>query len=159
MWPRLLLILTILSTGCSRHQGVSLPDGEYYGYEPMCNLSPQADPDAYWYHANVLTVHGTELHIEKAPRYLSKGKVIASASDGGFYTYEGTIELVTGKRILVRLREVSCDYCAVRVDDPLPSKKTSEYILAIESSLFFELDHVRYSSKRDPSLDWRPAPN
>jgi hypothetical protein len=64
--------------------GAPVSDGTYFGYEFMPNLSPEDDPDAQWFHANSLTIRGAKLTIEKAPRYISKGEVFVSASDGGF---------------------------------------------------------------------------
>jgi hypothetical protein len=46
-----------------------------FGYEPMTDVTPE-NPNDYWY----------------SPRCLSDGQVLASASDGGFYGFGGTIE-------------------------------------------------------------------
>src|SRR6185312_7877011 len=75
--------------------------------------------------------------------------------DGGFYTYEGSFEPL-GARILAELRAVACDYCAVRSDDPLPSKKRREYVVVRNSDGSFELDRVVYRPMPDPKLHGSP---
>jgi hypothetical protein len=84
--------------------------------------------------------------------YLSRGEVISSASDGGFPVYEGALETVGG-RMVVRLRKISCDYCGIPVDDPLPSRIEREYIVRFIADGSFELDRVVYSTKPNPKLE------
>jgi len=142
-----------LIAGCARP--ASIPDGTYYGYEPMGNLSPD-QPDASWYHENVMTVRGGAIRIEKSPQWRLRDSVYSSASDGGFYTYEGSFEPVAG-RIVAKLRWTACDYCAVRSDDPLPSKHVREYVVGQNSDGSFELDHVVYRAAPNPKLHGTPG--
>jgi hypothetical protein len=123
-----------------------IPDGTYYGYQPMPNLSPDEDPHAYWYHANVMTIRGARLEMKNSPVYESHGKMIWSASDGGFYRYEGTIETL-GARLLFRVRGIDCDYCGIRAD---LFERTDEYVARVNADGSFEVDHVTYRATPDP---------
>jgi len=148
---RLAVVLLLLAAaGCASTP--LIPSGTYFGYESLCNLSSEEDPDAYWFHENTLTVKGNEVQLEKAPRHLSKGKVWASASDGGFFTYKGTMEHVGG-RLVITFRDVKCDYCARRVDAP----PVEEYIVPLAEDGTFHVNHVRYSKERNAELSWKPG--
>ena len=147
-----LLPLSVLLLGGCAKLDVVLADGEYFGYEPMDNLSPEEDPAAFWFHASVLRVAGDRITIKQRPRRRSHGEVTSSASDGGFPEYEGKIEIL-GRRTIVRLRKISCDYCGVPIDDPLPSKIEREYVVRFITNSSFELDRVVYDVERNPSLE------
>lgn len=148
------LVLSVVICACV--PAVSpLKDGEYYGYEFMCNLSPSEDPDASWYYSNVLSIKQGVVSLRKAPTYLSRGSVVASVSDGGFPEFDGRID-VAGRRTIVRLRKVSCDYCLVLLNDPLPSKIEREYVIRFIGDGSFELDRVVYRAQPDPELEWKP---
>lgn len=131
---------------------VPLKDGVYIGYEGMSNLSPEEDPNAYWYHRNVFRVTGFSVRLEQSPMYRSRGAVVSSSSDGGFPMFEGRIEQV-GARTIVRLRKMRCDYCAELLDDPLPSRIEREYVLRFMPDGSFEMDRVIYDTKPNPSLE------
>jgi hypothetical protein len=150
-WAVFASAIYLLACGCGPSPSM-LKDGTYIGYEPMANISPEEDPDAFWYHRSVLRVAGHAVTIEQFPMYLSRGEVISSASDGGFPVYEGTVERVGG-RTLVRLRKISCDYCGIPVDDPLPSRIEREYIVRFIADGSFEFDRVVYSTKPNPKLE------
>jgi hypothetical protein len=151
-WCQTGAITMLLVVGCTRAPFIA--DGTYYGYESMDNLSPD-QPEAHWYHENVLTVRGQTIRIEKYPRWLVDDNVRFSASDGGFYTFEGSMEAVAG-RTLVKLRLAKCDYCAIDVGDSLPSKRTREYVVTYERDGSFELDRVRYRREADSKLHGKP---
>jgi hypothetical protein len=123
----------------------------------MFNLSPEEDPYAEWFHANVLTVRGGHLTIEKSPRYISKGEVYFSASDGAFYTFQGDI-LTVGRRTIVAMLMTACDYCVVPIqikEDP-ESKLATEYIAKYFKDGSFEIDHVRYRRQKDAHYEPKP---
>lgn len=146
-------IMSILVALCScTPLSPRLTDGEYYGYEFTCNLSKSEDPEASWYYANVLRVHQGSVSLAKSPKYVSHGSVIASASDGGFPVFDGKVEQLD-KRTLVRLRKVSCDYCLIPLDDPLPSKINREYVVRFLNDGSFELDGVIYRTQKNPKLE------
>jgi hypothetical protein len=146
-------IMSILVALCScAPLSPRLIDGAYYGYEFTCNLSQSEDPEASWYYANVLHIHQSSASLAKSPRYISKGAVIASVSDGGFPSFDGMVKQLE-KRTLVRLRKVSCDYCAIPLDDPLPSKIEREYVLRFLNDGSFELDGVIYRAQKNPKLE------
>jgi hypothetical protein len=132
--------------------------GTYYGYDSLPNLSPEEDPYAYWFYAVTLVVEGTSVRVTKRPRYLSKGKIIYSASDGGFPVLEGTLKQV-GDRTVIALHQVSCDYCGVPLDDPLSVEKEHEYIVLFASGEEFEVDRMRFKRSENPKLAGVRAPN
>ncbi len=145
--------MSILIALCScAHLSPRLTDGVYYGYEFTCNLSQSENPEASWYYANVLHVHQASVSLTKSPRYISHDSVIASVSDGGFPVFDGKVEQLE-KRTLVRLRKVSCDYCLVLPDDPLPSKIEREYVVRFLNDGSFELDGVIYRTQKNPKLE------
>jgi hypothetical protein len=150
-WAAFASAICVLAYGCGPSPSL-LNDGTYVGYEAMANVSPEEDPDAFWYHRSVLRVAGDAVTIEQFPMYLSRGEVISSASDGGFPVYGGTVERVGG-RTLVRLRKISCDYCGIPVDEPLPSRIEREYIVRFIADGSFELDRVVYGTKPNPKLE------
>jgi hypothetical protein len=146
-------IISVLVALCSCTPLSSrLTDGDYYGYEFTCNLSQSEDLEVSWYYANVLHVHRGSVALSKSPRYISHGSVIASVSDGGFPAFDGRVEEL-GKRTLVRLRKVSCDYCLIPLDDPLPSKIEREYVVRFLNDGSFELDGIIYHAQKNPKLE------
>ncbi|MCW3097572.1 MAG: hypothetical protein JWL77_3190 [Chthonomonadaceae bacterium] len=88
-----------------------LPNGIYVGLEPLPNLSPEEAPDAKWYHLNTLSLHEASVTIEEIPVWDRKGKRTYSASDGGFLTYKGRVELRPGGMVL-HLKMTESDYVA-----------------------------------------------
>jgi len=142
-----------LVVGACTRTAAPIGDGTYYGYEPTISISSD-QPDAIWFNKNVLVVRNGNVQLEKSPRYLLNGRVVASASDGGFRTFEGSAQ-VLGGRTLVGLRQITCDYCEPPPGDgPLPSKRVREYIVVLNSDGSLELDHVRYSTDRDERPFW-----
>ena len=138
------------SLTCFAAEQEKLKDGVYFGYKYLPNLSP-GDPDAEWYYECDLFVKGGHIKLAKFPRTKIKGEVFASASDGAFPVYEGLVE-ADEKRTIVSLRKISCDYCMIEKDDPLPSKIVREYVLRFISADSFELDNVTYTTNPDPEL-------
>jgi hypothetical protein len=148
----LALIASLLSVGCSK-DAAPISDGTYYGFELRTSASPDI-PDAVWFNENVLTVQAGNVRLEKSPRYLLHGSVFASASDGGFRTFDGSVRDLGG-RTLVALRQLTCDYCEPPPGDgPLPSRRSREYIALPNEDGTFELDHVRYSRDKNERPSW-----
>jgi hypothetical protein len=145
------LILTVF-IGCNKYAS-PLKDGKYFGYESLPNLSLREGPESIRYYTCILQISNGKVTLNQSPTQLVKGKVYASASDGGFPKYDGEIT-VLGKRTLVSLRKTSCDYCE-RSDDPLPSKIEREYVIRFIGDGSFELNGVIYSTKPDPKLEWK----
>ena len=143
------LALIALSAACVTARFPS--DGKYYGYEPLPNLSPE-EPDCEWYRAVELSIAGSKVHIEKYPRARLRGVVTASASDGGFPVLEGTLKAVQGLAI-VRIGQVSCDYCEHPEGDPFSPKIPREYVLFWGPDATFELDHVKFSTSRRADME------
>ena len=146
----------LICSSCAR--GRSIPDGTYFGYEFMCNLSPEEDPHAEWFHANVLTAKGKHLTISNDPRYFRKGELWSSSSDGGFFTYEGEI-YKAGTRTIVALQMTNCDYCLRRVSKDPEENLPTEYVVKYFKDGSFELNHVRYRRQKDPHYEFKPSSN
>jgi hypothetical protein len=150
---RVIALAAALVTASCTTDVASIGDGTYYGYESRSSVSPD-EPDAVWFNENVLTVDAGEVRLEKAPRYLLDGKIWASASDGGFRTFDGSIQTLGG-RTLVGLRQLACDYCEPPPGDgPLPSKRIREYVVLSNDDGTFELDRVLYSADRNKRPFW-----
>jgi hypothetical protein len=137
------------TAGCNGTESSAVQDGNYYGYDPLPNLSPD-DPQAIWYHENILTVQGKDVQLVKRPYSRSSGVVVAQPADGGFYTYKGKISLESG-RTIVELHLESCEYCGVPDNEKLPSKVSRAYIIQSVPNALFEIDRVRYRASPDLS--------
>ena len=86
------------------------PQGTFIGLEKIKKYVDAANPKRIWYHLSVLTFKGDSAFLEQSPVAIYKTDTIFSASDGGFYSYSGTIEKYQGK-IFADLKLKSCDYC------------------------------------------------
>lgn len=124
---RTLLILL----ACALHAGAAdapkaepLADGKYVGLEPMTGYKDPEHPKAKWFHENDLIIQGSAVTLEKSPVWFLKGKKWSSSSDGGFYTYRGTLRQVDGQWQMDLLK-IASDYAAVPLDKdgkPIPPK-------------------------------------
>lgn len=74
----------------------AFPQGRFTALEPMANLRDPVKPTARWFHENTLTITGNEVVLKKSPVFFYKGKKGYSVSDGGFYTYRGTVSFAGG---------------------------------------------------------------
>ena len=79
------------------------------------------NPKHKWYHLSVLSFKGDSVFLEQSPVAIYKTDTIFSASDGGFYSYVGTIEKYQGK-VLTDLKLKSCEYCPNRFIKFTPPK-------------------------------------
>lgn len=149
------IFLGAMLMSCSCAHGPSISDSVYYGYEPMFNLSLEEDPSAEWFHANVLTVKGSHLTIEKSPEYLTQGDLWFSSSDGGSFTFQGDI-ITIGARTIVAMRMVKCYPCRVRKHEDPEEKLPTEYVVKYFKDGSFELDHVRYRLQKDRHFEPKP---
>jgi hypothetical protein len=84
--------------------------GTFIGVEAMKDYSDPSNPKYKWYHLSALTFKGDSVFLEQSPIAIYKMDTIFSASDGGFYSYAGTIGKYEGKPFL-DLKLKSCDYC------------------------------------------------
>lgn len=71
-------------------------DGTFVGLEPMPGYHDPETPKDRWFHQNTLTIKGRDVTLHKIPVSYYKGKKWYSASDGGFYTYTGTLTFSDG---------------------------------------------------------------
>ncbi len=97
------------------------PQGTFIGLEKMKGYSDPENPKRIWYHLSVLTFEGDSVFLEQSPVAIYKTDTIFSASDGGFYSYAGTIGQYEGKPFL-DLKLKSCDYCPRQIIEFKPPK-------------------------------------
>jgi hypothetical protein len=140
---KLKIILTIyilLSIIASEINANEIVEGVYIGWKKISDLSPY-DKGEVWYHEHKLVVKGNEIKINAFPRVIKNGRLNYSASDGGFYTYEGKIYNDNNKKPYVKLKVINCDYCPVPVSGKWPE---NNYSIVIENEVTFVFGSVRY---------------
>ena len=116
-----------------------LIDGIYIGWKKISDISPN-DKSEVWYHEHKLIIKGNAIRIEAAPRSIKNGKLMYSASDGGFPTYEGKIFYKNGGKF-IKLRVIKCDYCGRPVSGKWPER---EFPIDLENEVTIVFDSVRY---------------
>ena len=146
--------LFVVGAGCATSKPIV--EGTYFAYSPLPNLTPD-EPDNYWYHECELVLRENLLQLEMSPRVLKDGEVIASASDGGFYSYEGKL-IVDGNDVVARIAQVGCDYCARSLDGTPYSHFDAEHIVRQDSDGSFVIGDLSFEHERDPRLAWSPQP-
>jgi hypothetical protein len=109
----ILLVCTLRASAADSPQARPFSDGTYVGMEPMSSLSP-GEPRTRWLHENTLTIKGDAVTLSKSPVCIKKGKKFYSASDGGFYTYRGTLN-VAERHWRVEVLLTDSDYAAVPI--------------------------------------------
>jgi hypothetical protein len=91
--------------------------GAYLGLESMGPSHRDVTPDDItdrWYHENRLTIRGDSVFLERVPVVVDKdGEKGYSASDGGFYSYQGRIRQYPDS-LVAHLRLVNSDYVLAR---------------------------------------------
>jgi hypothetical protein len=116
----LIPLLVIFITGhCQKP-----PDGLYAGLERIVVIDAMGKPSDYidpakplwkWYHLTYIKVKGDSVFLDQSPISLFKRDTSYSASDGGFYYYSGKI-CSSGDSIILNLKQLYCDYCAIRAN-------------------------------------------
>jgi hypothetical protein len=81
----------------------------YIGYEPISNF-PAQEPGDTWYYQNALQIRGKSVSLHQSPVYCRDGELHWSESDGGSFSYSGTLT-GGGSEEAVELKYVDCDYC------------------------------------------------
>lgn len=126
--PTFLIIVLILGCLCFGHSQTFL-NGNYMGLEEMCWVhngkkecmeDPQRPQDK-WYHLTLLTIKGDSVLAGQSPITIYKGDTGWSASDGGFYSYKGTITR-NGTSAIIKLNIVKCDYCGMEAARKNPKR-------------------------------------
>ncbi|MCO5239285.1 MAG: hypothetical protein M9904_04460 [Chitinophagaceae bacterium] len=116
------LILTIfISFILTQAFGQFKPKGTFVGLIPMQGYGDPAKPRYKWYHLSELTFKGDSVFLEQSPVAIFKKDTIFSASDGGFYSYRGTLETYKGKTV-ASLTLTNCDYCPMQMVRFTPPK-------------------------------------
>jgi hypothetical protein len=116
------IILTIFfAVLISQVFGQSKPTGTFIGLEKMKDYRDPAKPNYKWFHLSIITFKGDSVFLNQAPIAIYKTDTIFSASDGGFYTYIGTIIKYKGTTF-ADLTLVNCDYCPTQVINFTPPR-------------------------------------
>lgn len=97
------------------------PKGTFIGLMPIKDYGDPAKPKYKWYHLSQMTFHGDSVFLEQSPVAIFKNDTIFSASDGGFYSYRGTIKTYKGKTVASLILS-NCDYCPMQVVGFTPPK-------------------------------------
>jgi hypothetical protein len=116
----------------------SLVQGVYTGWKPHEDLTPDDKSDS-WFRIHKLTVKGQSVVIQASPRTIRDGEVFASASDGGFLTYKGTL-YKKGGELRIKMRVVKADY----VGAPDGGWPELDLPVQIKDQVSFKLDGVTY---------------
>jgi len=142
------LVLALFITAGTSAQ---LANGLYEGLEK--NTAP-------YYHHCLLLVAGDSLFLYKTPMLKVRGKMVPSASDGGFHYFYGAFSRRdTGTTI--QLTEYNCDYCGhlMHIDSatgfmyPIPRQDT--FALA-RTNLGFKIGAVAYHKSTSSPDDFPP---
>lgn len=130
-----------------------LANGLYEGVEK--NAAP-------YYHHCFLLVAGDSLFLYKTPMVKVKGKMVYSASDGGFHYFYGAFSHSdTSTTIRLRLSEYNCDYCGhlMHIDSstgfmyPTPRQDT---LRLVRTNTGFKIGNVAYHPSTNPPDDFPP---
>lgn len=127
------------------------PTGTFIGLEEMKNYSDPTAPKFKWFHLSTITFKGDSVFLEQSPIAIYKTDTIFSASDGGFYSYAGTIGKYEGKPFL-DLKLKSCDYCPrkkIKFTPPkivkdVDSSQITTQDTTIEKDIEFEYPNIDY---------------
>ena len=95
------------------------PADAYVALEPMPGYGA---PKERWYHVNILTIRGKAVQLEQSPVSCHGNEMSWSASDGGFFTYRGTVG-GTPPKLVVTLVQAACDYCPVEIGGKPPAPR------------------------------------
>ena len=138
----LLIILCMLLTIPTTLHAEEIVDGIYIGWEPSPDISPDVKSDK-WFHGHTLKVKGNKLYIETYPVWVKNGEITYSASDGAFYSYEGTIFSKNNKSY-VKLKMISCDYCVRPINDDSKVEESKTIEIIMKNELSFVINNVLY---------------
>jgi hypothetical protein len=134
------------------HTAQSFGDGTFIGMEPMPGYHDPDTPKDRWFYQNTLTIKGSNATLNKIPVSYYKGRKSYSASDGGFYTYRGTVSFADGKWHIVFLL-VDSDYVPVPVGKdgkPIPSTPRQFTIERVKDRSL-RVDKVIYRTSKQKS--------
>jgi hypothetical protein len=102
------------------------PKGTFIGLERIKGYSDRARSRYKWYHLSELTFRADSVFLEQSPVSIYKSDTSFSASDGGFYSYSGTLANNKGKTV-ASLTLISCDYCPMQMVRFKPLKIIDDY--------------------------------
>lgn len=102
------------------------PKGEFIGLIPIKGYSDPAKPQYKWFHLSELTFKGDSVFLEQSPVAIFMKDTIFSASDGGFYSYHGTLETFKGKTVAL-LTLADCDYGSMQMVRFVPPKIINDF--------------------------------
>src|SRR5688500_15562378 len=90
------------------------PKRTFIGLAEMKKYSDPAKAKYKLYHLSEITLKGDSIFLEQSPVAIYNKDTIFSVSDGGFYSYAGTLKEYKGKTV-ADLTLISCDYCPMQM--------------------------------------------
>jgi hypothetical protein len=130
----------------------SLSDGQYVALEPIKDFrgAEPGEKGSRWFHEVVLTIAGGKVSAFEAPVVYRHGTRYDSASDGGFYRFEGCLA-IDGDHYRSDMRLMSCDYC--RESEELTPTKTLSIAaqgrdIVVDGKRYRRLANPRGNSRR-----------
>ena len=144
----LILLTCLVSASAAEPKSPPRPDnGTFVGLEPIPDLHEQ--PDDQWFHENTLTIKGSVVTLNKEPVVFYQGKKLPSDSEGGFYTYRGTLSLVDSSW-QVRLRLTESDYEEEPTDKngKAAPTKLQQFPVVRASDGSLQIDKVTYKKSK-----------
>ena len=142
-----LILLTCLVSASAAAEPKALPrpdNGTFVGLEPIPDLHEQ--PGDHWFHENTLTIKGNVVTLNKEPVVFYQGKKLSSDSEGGFYTYRGTLSLVDGGW-QVKLRLTKSDYEEESAGKAAPAK-VQQFPVVRTGDGSLQIDKVTYKKSK-----------
>jgi hypothetical protein len=140
-----LLSLTFASAICAETPPAAygtFPQGVFVGLEPLpANFGER--PSQKWYHQIMLTLEGTKAKLDAVPIYFENGKKFWSASDGGFWVFEGRMS-AKGEKFILDMKLTNSDYSRIE-------KTERQWDLVVNPDGTLTVDKVVYKRKVEDS--------
>lgn len=118
---KFILTILILFSLTDTFGQIIKPKGTFVGIVTIKNFGDPSKPQYKWYHLSELTFKGDSIYLEQSPIAIHNNDTIFSASDGGFYSYAGTIQVFRGQTV-ADLTLTTCDYCPNQFIKFIPPK-------------------------------------
>ena len=114
-------------------------DGVYLGWKKTVDLTPK-NIEEILYQQHELVIKDRVVRIRTSPKTIKNGELNHSASEGGFFYYQGQINYREGKPY-IRLKLTDCDYCRSLDKE---SDQAKEYPVIIKNEVMFSINTVLY---------------
>ena len=128
----------ILGFGAEIHAG-EFVDGVYLGWKKSVDLTPE-NIEEIRYQQHELVMKDSIVRIRTSPKTIKNGELSHSASENGFFYYQGKISYRDGKPY-IRLKLTDCDYCRSLDKE---SDQAKEFPVIIKNEVMFSINSVLY---------------